>query len=150
MSKRHLIFQVAIDFWSGTTIQSKIIGKRLRETAPVGRGTLWSKFRVPIFNNYACLSILLKRHCTVILKLPSLLSKNLPSGFLYSPFVNQTDKRTDRLCWTLKLVQGQTKIQFWWKHFLSVSLPFRWCVCFLCPALGQPCAVTGTSMIRIC
>ena len=41
-----------------TTLESTIIGKRLREMAPAGRGKLRRKFRVPISNNYACLSII--------------------------------------------------------------------------------------------
>ena len=35
------------------TLQSKIIGKRLCETAPVGRGKLRGEIRVPISNNLA-------------------------------------------------------------------------------------------------
>ena len=43
----------------GYTLQSLIIGKRLRETAPAGRAKLRREFRVPISNNYARFSICL-------------------------------------------------------------------------------------------
>ena len=41
---------------SGRTLQSKIVGKSLRETPPTGRGKLRRAISVPIFNNFAPLS----------------------------------------------------------------------------------------------
>ena len=46
-------------FWS--TLQSAIIGKRLRENALVARGKLQREIRVPISNNFARLSILCEK-----------------------------------------------------------------------------------------
>ena len=46
------------------TLQSIIIGKGLRETAPAGRGKLRYEVRVPISNNYARLSTVLHHSAT--------------------------------------------------------------------------------------